>query len=119
MKHVPFVAALLVLAGLALAFALARPEPPDASLFGPQMALAPALKPLEAPEGTLALRGSVHHAGGGPAADVLVALVRLERLATVLPGPGLVAFTAVVVFTMLASSSFDPRLIWERKRAGA
>lgn len=50
---------------------------------------------------------------------VLVALVRLERLATVLPGPGLVAFTAVVVFTMLASSSFDPRLIWERKRAGA
>jgi hypothetical protein len=78
MKHVPFVAALLVLAGLALAFALARPEPPDASLFGPQMALAPVLEPLAAPGGALALRGSVHHAGAGPAADVLVALVRAE-----------------------------------------
>jgi paraquat-inducible protein A len=45
---------------------------------------------------------------------VLVALVRLEKLATVLPGPGLVAFTAVVVFTLLASASFDPRSIWEK-----
>ncbi|HET7596080.1 MAG TPA: paraquat-inducible protein A [Burkholderiales bacterium] len=47
---------------------------------------------------------------------VLVALVRLERLATVLPGPGLLAFTAVVVFTLLASASFDPLWIWERQR---
>lgn len=45
--------------------------------------------------------------------SVLVALVRLERLATVLPGPGLLAFTAVVVLTILASASFDPALIWE------
>ncbi|MGH7300424.1 MAG: paraquat-inducible protein A [Candidatus Rokuibacteriota bacterium] len=44
--------------------------------------------------------------------SVLVALVRLGELATVLPGPGLVAFTAMVVLTILASSSFDPRLIW-------
>lgn len=44
---------------------------------------------------------------------VLVALVKLEQLATVLPGPGLLAFTAVVVLTILASASFDPRLIWE------
>lgn len=43
---------------------------------------------------------------------VLVALVKLDRLATILPGPGLVAFTAVVVLTLLASASFDPRLIW-------
>ncbi|HZM36645.1 MAG TPA: paraquat-inducible protein A [Burkholderiales bacterium] len=46
---------------------------------------------------------------------VLVALVKLNDLATVLPGPGLAAFTAMVVFTMLASSSFDPRLIWSRR----
>ena len=44
---------------------------------------------------------------------VLVSLVKLQRLATVLPGPGLWAFTAVVVFTLLASASFDPQLIWE------
>jgi paraquat-inducible protein A len=43
---------------------------------------------------------------------VLVSLVKLQRLATVLPGPGLLAFTAVVVLTILASASFDPKLIW-------
>ena len=43
---------------------------------------------------------------------VLVALVKLGQLATVLPGPGLVAFTCVVVLTILASASFDPHLIW-------
>lgn len=45
---------------------------------------------------------------------VLVALVKLNDLATVLPGPGLAAFTAMVVFTILASQSFDPKLLWER-----
>lgn len=44
--------------------------------------------------------------------SVLVALVKLKQLATVLPGPGLIAFTAVVVLTILAVASFDPRLIW-------
>ncbi len=44
---------------------------------------------------------------------VLVALVKLGELATVLPGPGLFAFAAVVVLTTLASASFDPKLIWE------
>jgi paraquat-inducible protein A len=43
---------------------------------------------------------------------VLVALVKLRTLATILPGPGLTAFCAVVVLTILASSTFDPRLIW-------
>jgi paraquat-inducible protein A len=44
---------------------------------------------------------------------VLVSLVKLGDLATVVPGPGLFAFTGVVVLTMLASSVFDPKLIWE------
>ena len=35
---------------------------------------------------------------------------------SVLPGPGLLAFAAVVVLTMLASASFDPKAIW-RERA--
>jgi paraquat-inducible protein A len=45
--------------------------------------------------------------------SVLVALVKLQQIATVLPGPGLLAFTAVVVLTILASGSFDPKLIWD------
>ena len=45
---------------------------------------------------------------------VLVAVVKLEQLATILPGPGLLAFTAVVVLTILASACFDPRLIWDK-----
>jgi paraquat-inducible protein A len=44
-----------------------------------------------------------------------VALVKLSTWATILPGPGLIAFTAVVVLTMFASAAFDPKLIWERR----
>lgn len=44
---------------------------------------------------------------------LLVALVHFKSFALVLPGGGAVAFAAVVVLTMLASMSFDPRLIWD------
>jgi paraquat-inducible protein A len=44
----------------------------------------------------------------------MVSLVKLNRLATVVPGSGAVAFTGVVVFTLLASVTFDPQLIWNR-----
>ncbi len=47
---------------------------------------------------------------------VLVALVKLGDMATVVPGPGIIAFTGVVVLTLLASASFDPRVIWEREK---
>jgi len=47
---------------------------------------------------------------------ILVALVKLGDLGQVIPGPGLVAFTCVVVLTILASQSFDPKLIWNRDR---
>lgn len=50
--------------------------------------------------------------------SVLVALVKLEQLATVLPGPGLLAFASVVVLTILASASFDPASIWEEPGDG-
>jgi paraquat-inducible protein A len=43
---------------------------------------------------------------------ILVALVQLGNLATIWPGPGLIAFTSVVVLTILASQTFDPHLIW-------
>lgn len=47
--------------------------------------------------------------------SVIVALIRFGKFATVIPGPGIFAFASVVVLTMLASSSFDPRLIWKEE----
>lgn len=44
---------------------------------------------------------------------ILVALVQLRALATIKAGPAAVAFGAVVVLTMFAAMSFDPRLIWD------
>lgn len=44
---------------------------------------------------------------------LLASLVRLDALAMVTPEPGALAFGAVVVLTMFASLSFDPRLIWD------
>lgn len=44
---------------------------------------------------------------------LLASLVRLNVLASVTPEPGAIAFGAVVVCTMFASLSFDPRLIWD------
>jgi paraquat-inducible protein A len=41
------------------------------------------------------------------------ALIQLQPLMSVEPGPGLLFFAAVVVLTMLAVESFDPRLIWD------
>jgi paraquat-inducible protein A len=42
-----------------------------------------------------------------------VALVQLQPLTSVAPGAGVLFFAAVVVLTMLAAESFDPRLIWD------
>jgi paraquat-inducible protein A len=41
------------------------------------------------------------------------ALIQLQPLMSVEPGPGLIFFAAVVVLTMLAVEAFDPRLIWD------
>jgi len=43
---------------------------------------------------------------------LLVGMVSFGALASVSPEPGLLAFGAVVIATMLAASSFDARLIW-------
>ncbi|MEJ2387139.1 MAG: paraquat-inducible protein A [Chromatiaceae bacterium] len=44
-----------------------------------------------------------------------VALVQLQPLMSVEPGPGVVFFAAVVVLTMIAADTFDPRLIWDAR----
>lgn len=44
---------------------------------------------------------------------LMVGLVQLPGFASIEPGFGVIAFSAVVVLTMLSSMSFDPRLIWD------
>ncbi len=44
---------------------------------------------------------------------LMVGLVHFQSLATISAGPGAVAFASVVVLTMFAAMSFDPRLIWD------
>jgi paraquat-inducible protein A len=45
---------------------------------------------------------------------ILVAMVQLGNYMTVTPGPGALAFAGVVILTMLAAMSFDPRLLWDQ-----
>lgn len=60
----------------------------------------------------------VEHMGYWSMLDVFVVTlltgaVQLAPLAEVLPLPGIIWFALVVVLTMLASQSFDPRLVWD------
>jgi len=45
---------------------------------------------------------------------ILVALVQIGTYMSVTPEPGALAFGAVVILTMFAATSFDPRLLWDR-----
>lgn len=45
--------------------------------------------------------------------SLLTGLVQIEGFAKITAGIGVAAFGSVVVLTMLASLSFDPRLIWD------
>ncbi|ALV92799.1 MULTISPECIES: membrane integrity-associated transporter subunit PqiA [Pantoea] len=47
---------------------------------------------------------------------ILSALVRMGRLMSVYPAPGALLFAMVVILTMFAAMTFDPRLIWDRLR---
>lgn len=46
-------------------------------------------------------------------ATFTVALIQLQPLMSMEPAPGVLFFAAVVVLTMIAAESFDPRLIWD------
>ncbi len=48
--------------------------------------------------------------------SILVALIQFGTVASIFPGVGAVAFASVVILTMLASQSFDPRLMWDNLR---
>jgi paraquat-inducible protein A len=45
--------------------------------------------------------------------SILVALVQFGAVVTIAPGLGAVAFAAVVILTMVAAETFDPRLMWD------
>lgn len=47
---------------------------------------------------------------------VLSALVRMGRLMSIYPAIGALLFALVVILTMFAALTFDPRLTWDRVR---
>ena len=49
--------------------------------------------------------------------SILVALVQFGSAVTISPGFGGVAFASVVIMTIFAAESFDPRLMWDRAAA--
>ncbi len=49
--------------------------------------------------------------------SITVALIQLGAVANVAAGPGATWFAGVVVLTMFAAMSFDPRLIWDHAEA--
>ena len=49
---------------------------------------------------------------------ILVALIQLGDLLSITAGSAAIAFGGVVVVTMLAAESFDPRLIWDQLEVG-
>ena len=48
---------------------------------------------------------------------ILVALIQMGNFMSIEPGRAAVSFTFMVVLTMLAAHSFDPRIIWDRVRS--
>jgi paraquat-inducible protein A len=47
------------------------------------------------------------------AITLMVAMLRMGSMASVVPRPGAMAFAVMVVATILAVRSFDPRLVWD------
>tara|TARA_R110002072_G_scaffold93529_1_gene207226 strand:- start:302 stop:811 length:510 start_codon:yes stop_codon:yes gene_type:complete len=47
---------------------------------------------------------------------ILVALVHLGGLLVIRPGIAAMSFAGVVILTMLAAHSFDPRLLWDKEQ---
>jgi paraquat-inducible protein A len=51
-------------------------------------------------------------------ASVLVALLQFGEIAQARAGAGLTAFAGVVILTMIATKTFDTRLMWDASRGG-
>jgi paraquat-inducible protein A len=46
---------------------------------------------------------------------LLTSIVKLGNIAEVNPGPGITFFALVVILTLFAAQTFDPRIIWDNK----
>ena len=51
--------------------------------------------------------------------SILVALLQFGAIVSVVPGLGALCFASVVILTMLAAQTFDPRLMWDAAGAQA
>jgi paraquat-inducible protein A len=49
---------------------------------------------------------------------ILVALIQITGIVVIRPGGAALAFAGMVILTMFAAESFDPRLIWHRAEQG-
>lgn len=47
---------------------------------------------------------------------IMVALIQAGILLSIQPGPAALAFAAVVVLTMVAAMTFDPKALWQPQR---
>lgn len=45
---------------------------------------------------------------------ILTSLVQMGNFMSILPGPAVLSFASVIVLTMLAAMTFDPRLLWDK-----
>ena len=50
---------------------------------------------------------------------ILVALIQVGSIMTILPGAAALAFAGMVITTMIAAHTFDPRLIWDQADDGS
>lgn len=50
---------------------------------------------------------------------ILVAIAEMGKIATVHPGAGVFSFAAVVVLTICATLTFDPRRVWDAREVGS
>ena len=48
---------------------------------------------------------------------ILTSMVQMGNFMSILPGAAVLSFTAMVVLTMLAAMTFDPRLLWDKDEA--
>ena len=46
---------------------------------------------------------------------ILTSLVQMGNFMSILPGPAVLSFTAVIILTMLAAMTFDPKLLWDKE----
>jgi paraquat-inducible protein A len=106
------------LGGLVLLTCMAIPL---AQLTGLLYILVP-LKAGRVAPGSIAVFRAIRHVNSWAMMEVfligiLVALVKLGKMATIVPGPSVFALGLLTVVTIAAMTTLDPPLIWERLEA--